>query len=110
MKPSYAIALAAAAATGLMTVPARADSVADAVYAELVSVDPAFTARADFSSHINYSDDGGLTFYEVRALWHHLGDDQREALAHICDHIQATPRLFLDATHEFCEAFDDADE
>ena len=97
----------AAAAMGLTTFPAAADPAAETVWAELTGVDPALTARAAFFSHVDFSDEGGLTFYEVRALAHHLDDVQRDAIEHACDHVLAGPRRFTEQTHDFCKALDD---
>jgi hypothetical protein len=98
----------AAVAMGAFTLPAFADTTADAVYGELTAVDPAFTAEGLFSAHVDYSDEGGLTYYEVRALVHHLDDVQREALDHACNHVLSGPRRYMEATFDFCKALSDA--
>lgn len=93
---------------GLYAGPAAADATADAVWAELAGMDAALTARADFAAHIDFTDADGFTYYEVRALVHHLDDAQIGAMSHACHHILAARSQHSEAAAEFCGHLEDA--
>jgi hypothetical protein len=107
MKLNLAVILTAAG-VGLHAIPAAADAAAEAVWAELTSIDAELTAREDFLVHIDFSDEGGLSYYEVRALLHHFDITQYAAISHACFHVEATPSRFMEQTYDFCRLLENA--
>ena len=98
----------AAVTVGFYAVPAAADATAEAVWAELQVLDATLTEREMFNMHIDYSDEDGLTYYEVRALLHHLDETQVGAIEHACNHVLMVRTGHMEETYDFCHHLEDA--